>query len=81
MSYTFITEHNIQYVVRYVSSTDYYFDETSDIGDTEILEFQFAPIDKGIKPIKDLRIAETLATSMKNVLSVRENAILVKVLK
>jgi Family of unknown function (DUF6169) len=76
VSYTFITEHDIQYVVRYVSSTDYYFDETSDIGDTEILEFQFAPIDKGIKPVKDLRIAETLATSMKNVLSANKNAIL-----
>lgn len=76
VSYTFITEHNIQYVVRYVSSNDYYFDETSDIGDTEILEFQFAPIDRGIKPLKDLRIAETLAASIKNVLNAKENAIL-----
>lgn len=76
VSYTFITEHNIQYVVRYVCSTDYYFDNSSDIGDTEILEFQFVPIEKGIKLVRDLRIAETLATSMKNVLRLRKNAIL-----
>ena len=76
VSYTFMTDNNIQYVVRYISSTDYYFDETFDIGDTEILEFQFTPIDKGIKPIKNLRVVETLATSMKDVLSIRKNAIL-----
>lgn len=76
VSYTFITDHNIQYVVRYVCSNDYYFDNSSDIGDTEILEFQFVPIEKGIKLVQDLRIAETLATSMKNVLSIRKNAIL-----
>lgn len=76
VSYTFITDHNIQYVVRYVSSTGYYFDDSSDIGDTEILEFQFVPIEKGIKLVQDLRIAETLATSMKDVLSLRKNAIL-----
>lgn len=76
VSYTFITDNNIQYVVRYVSSTDYYFDESSDIGDTEILEFQFAPIQKETKPLRDLRIAETLATSMRDVLRLRKNAIL-----
>ncbi|TKC10759.1 hypothetical protein FA048_11345 [Pedobacter polaris] len=76
VSYTFITDHNIQYVVRYVCSTDYYFDESSDIGDSEILEFQFVPIDKGVKAIPDLRIVETLVTSMKDVLNSRKNAIL-----
>lgn len=76
VSYTFVTDHHIQYVVRYISSTDYYFDETSDIGDSEILEFQFVPVDKGIKPVHDLRIVETLVTSMKDVLKSRKNVIL-----
>ncbi|MHA4894374.1 DUF6169 family protein [Pedobacter sp. PWIIR3] len=76
VSYTFVTDHDIQYVVRYISSTDYYFDETSDIGDSEILEFQFVPIDKGTKPINDLRVAKTLVTSMKSVLKSRKNAVL-----
>ena len=76
VSYTFITENNIQYVIRYVSSTDYYFDESSNIGDTEILEFQFVPFEKGMKLVKDLSVVETLATSMKDVLNYKKNSIL-----
>ena len=76
VSYSFTTDHGIEYVVRYVYSNDYYFDDSIDIGDTEILEFQFAPVQKGIELINDPRIMETLANSMKKVLEAKKNAIL-----
>lgn len=76
VSYTFVTDNDIQYVIRYVSSTDYYFDQFSNIGDTEILEFQFVPIEKGVKHIPDARVSVTLATSMRDVLNIKKNSIL-----
>jgi hypothetical protein len=76
VSYTFVTDYDIQYVVRYVSTTDYYFDETSEIGDSEILEFQFVPIGNDVKTVNDLRIVETLVTSMRDVLKSRKNVVL-----
>jgi hypothetical protein len=76
VSYTFETEHGVEYVIRYVYSNEYYFDDSLDIGDTEILEFQFAPINRGIKLIKDDRVAETLASSMQKVLKTKKNALL-----
>jgi hypothetical protein len=76
VSYTFETEHGVEYVIRYVYSNDYYFDESTNIGDTEILEFQFTPINKGLKIIKDVRVVETLASSMQKVLKTKKNAVL-----
>ncbi len=76
VSYTFVTENNIQYVIRYVYLNEYYFDSSFEIGDTQILEFQFAPIEKGDKAINDIRVVETLATSMRNVLNSNRNVIL-----
>lgn len=76
VSYTFKTDQGIEYVVRYVYSNDYYFDDSTDIGDTEILEFQFMPINKGVATVKDDRVPETLAYSMRKVLEARKNAIL-----
>jgi len=76
VSYTFVTDHGIEYVVRYVYSNDYYFDSSSNIGNSEILEFQFAPINKGLAIVNDDRIAETLAFSIQSVLRSKKNAIL-----
>lgn len=76
VSYTFLTDYGIEYVVRYVYSNDYYFDSSTDIGSSEILEFQFAPINKGLALVNDERVVETLVFSMQNVLKAKKNAIL-----
>jgi hypothetical protein len=76
VSYTFFTESGIQYVIRFIKSTDYFFDDSIDIGDTEIFEFQFLPVDKNLPKVKDPRVVATLVASIKFILEKEKNAIL-----